>query len=82
MLAPGLNEPAPSSVTVAKTMSSFRGDTLGKAASLKNKPAADSKEKKADPAAPASGSYNRQPVQVPGATVTRREINVPGFLRK
>ena len=82
VIATGLNEPAPSSVNVAKTMSSFRGDALGKAASLKNKPAADSKEKKADPAAPASGSYNRQPVQVPGATVTRREINVPGFLRK
>ena len=39
-------------------------------------------EKRPEIPAVNSGSYVRQPVQVPGATVNRREISVPGFLKK
>jgi len=94
VIATGLKDPVPGGVNAKSTISSFRGNDglMGRPASYK--PAAtpitsaatpESRgEKKAEPAAPAATptSYTRQPVQVPGSTVSRREINVPGFLRK
>ena len=45
--------------------------------------APEAPEKKPEAPAPATPStYKRQPVEVPASSVPRREINVPGFLRK
>ncbi len=94
VIATGLSEPTPGTVNVKNTLSGFRADgLLGRPASYK--PAATPAAPAAKPAAPAEPAekkneapattptdYTRRPVQVPSSSVQRREINVPGFLRK
>ncbi len=95
VIATGLSEPAVStgpSISAKNTLSSFRSDGLVGRPTAYNKPATPiaktpaegtaSAEKKPETPATTPTSYDRRPVQVPGSTVTRREINVPGFLRK
>ncbi len=77
VIATGLTEDAkPASANAAKTLSAFRAERQAAP-----KTPAEEKEKKTEPVVN-SGSYVRQPAQVPNATVTRREINVPGFLKR
>ena len=80
MIATGLAEPAGASEgrTAAKTISSFKGDR----ASAPKATLPEETDRRPEIPAVNSGSYVRQPVQVPGATVNRREINVPGFLKR
>ena len=92
VIATGLSEPAPT-VSAKATLNSFRSTDglLGRtpapfkpAATPVSTPAAKPEAAEKKPEAPAStpSTYTRQPVQVPSSTVQRREINVPGFLRK
>lgn len=78
VIATGLADPTAESSgnTAAKTMAAFKNE---RPAAPK---AAENTEKRPEIPAVNSGSYVRQPVQVPGATVNRREISVPGFLKK
>ena len=78
VIATGLTDPTAESSgnTAAKTMAAFKNE---RPAAPK---AAESGDKRPEIPAVNSGSYVRQPVQVPGATVNRREISVPGFLKK
>ena len=91
VIATGLSEPTPSSVSAKSTISGFRSTDglLGKnapafkpSAAPVSSPAAEPAEKKKEAPASTPSAYTRQPVQVPASTVQRREINIPGFLRK
>ncbi|MBO4872323.1 MAG: cell division protein FtsZ [Lachnospiraceae bacterium] len=94
VIATGLNEPAPGAVSAKSTLSGFRSadGLLGGRTPSPFKPAAapaaapaakpEAGEKKPEAPAATPAAYTRRPVEVPGSSVPRREINVPGFLRK
>ncbi len=88
VIATGLEEAKDTSdATIAKAMSSFRSESaISRPTPFKPQqspapapaaPAQDAPKPAADPSA-----FVRTPVRVPDATVQRREISVPGFLKK
>ena len=84
VIATGLSEANSTSTDVSKILAN-RTDALagGRPAPFKPAaPAAKEEQPKEIQTATNPQSYVRTPVQVPNSTVQRREINVPGFLRK
>ena len=85
VIATGLEEPeaGSSGSTISKTFSNSTG-LLGSGRPSGFKPSTSplgSGESSAPQSAPGQG-YTRTPIKAPDPTVTRREINVPGFLKK
>ena len=82
VIATGLSEANNSSTDVSKILANRTDALASRPAPFK--PAAPAKEEAPKEPQPATNpqNYVRTPVQVPNSTVQRREINVPGFLRK
>lgn len=88
VIATGLNEPAAGGVSARSTLAGFRSETLRTASfkaplpEVKLEKTEEKTEEKEEQPPVTPSNYVRQPVQVPNSTVQRREINVPGFLKR
>ena len=84
VIATGLSDPGTNGTDVSKILANRNDALTSRPAAFKPSasplPAAKEEEKEAPALNPQN--YVRTPVQVPNSTVQRREINVPGFLRK
>ncbi len=82
VIATGLDEPDGSGSSNISSTFAKSGGLLGtRPAGFKPSQAPLNAGEAAQAAAPGQG-YNRAQIKVPDSTVTRREINVPGFLKK
>ena len=84
VIATGLDEPdgSNSGSTISKTFSNSSGLMGTRPSGYKPAATPLGTSEAAAPQTPVGQGYNRTPIKAPDPTVTRREINVPGFLKK
>ncbi|MBP5153729.1 MAG: cell division protein FtsZ [Lachnospiraceae bacterium] len=81
VIATGLDGDAPEDKTISKTINSFRPEGgMSRPTPYKPQQSPAGRTEESAPAQPAQ-NYVRQPVKVPEST-SRREISVPGFLKR
>ena len=84
VIATGLDEPdsSNSGTSISKTFSNSSGLMGTRPAGFKPSASPLGSGEAAAPRVDPGQGYNRSPIKAPDPTVTRREINVPGFLKK